>query len=1248
VGKTARAIACITVVLLAIVVAPRLALDYTPRAATPEVGASIQLPVGSTSDPVDVTTRYVLPLETAIRSLGDVVGTRGDVGADGATFIIRFRRGADAELKAARLSSELAPLRRTLPEGAEISVAPSGDRSTQPSAYIALMDADAGRTAERVAAELRATPGVQDVTAFGSTEDDVDVRSFGDAPVGFGEAIRMALTPRPLGHTVMASRYVTVMAAASASRIREVRLDGQLLASIASIREHQSEPRMVAKMNGHNAVILAIVRDDAVSLFAFDRAVRKTLRCRNTAEISNDAAELQALLLRVGGGALLIAIVLLLAGGRIIGRGGWVLGAYMPVALALIVNVCVISSLRVDGLGLLMACVAVAGWTPLASWRIAGVIGRGSLILGALFAALPILAVSLAGSALAATLTPPARMFALASAAALTAATLLPQTAVANQSTGRLERHLLRASPAIVLTAVAIATFLLAWFGDRLDPRHALQTQNHGRLFVRLNLAAGTPLRPTLDALARAERALNPIDGIARFWSYASPGRATIVAAVSPDFRRDDRFELLKARVSEAMPLPMGIARVETSLNGTATEGTSDLEEQTFADESGGRYRVLLKGSDATAMRRTVETMTTRLGQLGIRRSSILPEWPEATTQITLVPRPGLAPQMAAQLAQSLAARTMPPRGRTLPDGRVLLAVAFDAPYREDDVPRAADIFARPAPMTVAAAFDIRHDPISGRVIRELGRFVLPIEIKSQGMTFEQMQGNRANADRTLSLMEVPAGMILERPSLSHWDFSAGRLRLFGLAALLPSMLLALAAIALSSIRRAFIALMPGVLGVACTSPALLALSAPLNEVVLLAIGAAAALITALSTMTMARSTAAGGIYRMLRRTLVTGAIPAAAGMLMLLIAGTSGGDLPGLWQAPLLAAGVMLATGAVLAPLLPAAVEILSRRRPQQDAIQGSSAPHLDVRNVTKVYANGFRALHRVSFTLEPGVIGLLGPNGAGKTTLLRLITGLLLPTRGVVRFGNVEVRPETLAGYRQLIGFLPQEFNAYAGMTAEQFLDYWSIERGIADAGARRTEIARLMAVTRLEAHAGRKLRDFSGGMRQRVGIARALIGDSPMLVVDEPTTGLDIAARAHFRELITTLARDRIIILSTHIASDVESTASRLLLLAEGRLVWDGSPAALIARARGRVFETTVSDSEARRLTHLFRITTRVRLAEGVRLRGIAAERESLPGPPAEPSLEEAYLAAITPRHRAGTGSFAFVYGDSVIGD
>src|SRR5258708_493681 len=533
-----------------------------------------------------------------------------------------------------------------------------------------------------------------------------------------------------------------------------------------------------------------------------------------------------------------------------------------------------------------------------------------------------------------------------------------------------------------------------------------------------------------------------------------------------------------------------GTIRVDEALDRTTASGGDDLEERPFADARGTRYRVLLKGTDANAMRRAVESMTTRLAQQGVSRNAINAEWPEAATQITLVPRAGVAAARAAQSARLLAERTMPPRRRALPDGRTIVAAGADAPRSDDDVPRAADLFARSLPMTVDAAFDVRHEPVSGRVTRELGRFVLPVEISPSGNLFEQLLDSRMKIDRTLSLMSLSPGVVLRRPALGAWDFSAEKLRLFGLAAPLPSLLGALAATALSSLSRAPIALAPAGLAVACASPALIVAGAPMDEVVLLAIGAAVCCITALATIGMLHFARVAATYRTMRAMFLPCAIASLAGAAMTAMAGTGGGGLAETWQAPLLASCVVFGIGGC-ALLLPAAIANLTRGDgvlpwdARKDGRLEAASPAgwkpallenqpalLEIQNVTKVYAGGFRALHRISFVVEPGVIGLLGPNGAGKTTLLRIITGLLLPSRGTVRYSGVDVRPQTLAAYRRRIGFLPQEFNAYAGLTAAQFLDYWTLEHGIAAASARRREVTRLLAIARLEAHADRKL--------------------------------------------------------------------------------------------------------------------------------------------------------------------------------
>jgi ABC-type multidrug transport system ATPase subunit len=1220
--STARGVAALAIVLLAAVSAPRLPLDLAPREGAAELVATLQLPPSASADPVELARRWVVPLETAVRSLGDVIATRGEVGADAATIVVRFRRGTDAELKAARLVSELAPLRAQLPEGALTAVWPSTQSGTRPSAVYALTGA---ADVERVADALRATPGVREVATFGGTQEEVNIRTI--RPLA-NTAVVEALSPRTIGLAPFGERRAAVIAGASAPRIADVRINGQRLGSIASITTRLAPPQSAARLNGRKAVLVTVVRDDDVSLFAFDRAVRTTLRGLAATALRSDAAELRALLLRVALGALTAAVILALLARR--------LALYIPLAFAVMINVSVVTGTRLDAGGILAACVAVAGGALLAAMT-----PRRDAIPFALFLLLPLTATALAGSALTDLLAAPARTFALAALSSTAAALLLPSRAGVTRAGGALTRRALRASPSLILAALASATFLFSWFGARLDPRHRDAAAERGRLYLRLALPAGTPLAPTLTALGGVESALRRVEGIARFWSFAGPSRATIAADVAPSFQRPDQMEMLKLRVQAAMPLGRGLVRIEQAFDGGAASD-GELEDRPAADAAGFRYRVLLKGTDAGSIRLAAERITARLAPLGIRRDAVVSEWPQATTRVLLVPHAEVTPAMAETIAQNLAERTLPPRPRTLPDGRLLTVATIDAPHADDDIPRAAALFAVPLPLPVSGAFDIRQEPLSGVLTRELGRFVLPLSIAPGGMLEEQKLASRREMDRMLSTMPLPPGVVLERPALDSWRFTAEKGRLFGLIALLPALLFALAAIVLSSLRRAGIALFPALVAVACIAPLLLLVDARLDEGTLFAAACAVCAVTAVSTLALARFGGAGRTYRTLRALLVPSLGASLAAGVMLMIASTAATQLGDVWRAPLLAAGIVFLAGGAGAMLLPAAFTLPLETRQSALAFAVDGKPlELQVQNVTKVYAPRFRALDRVSFTLGPGIVGLLGPNGAGKTTLLRILTGLLLPTRGVVRFAGQEVRPSTLASYRTHIGFLPQEFNAYAGLTAAQFLDYWALERGVATTAARKSEVERLLAIARLEEHADRKLRDFSGGMRQRIGIARALIGDPRLIVVDEPTTGLDIEARAHFRHLITSLARDRIIILSTHIAGDVESTASRLLLLARGQLRWDGTPEELIRRARGRVFETIAGDAEARELTRSTRITTRVRVAGGLRLRGLVAPGEALPGPAAEPTLEEAYLAEVAPPGAQRRGSFAFVF-------
>ena len=204
----------------------------------------------------------------------------------------------------------------------------------------------------------------------------------------------------------------------------------------------------------------------------------------------------------------------------------------------------------------------------------------------------------------------------------------------------------------------------------------------------------------------------------------------------------------------------------------------------------------------------------------------------------------------------------------------------------------------------------------------------------------------------------------------------------------------------------------------------------------------------------------------------------------------------------------------------------------------------------LTKQYKNKI-AVDRMSFTLTNGVTGLIGANRAGKTTLMRLLSGILIPTSGTVTCDGMDVDTEE---YRDILGYLPQEFGYYPEFSGRDFLLYMSAVKGLAKPDAKR-KTEELIELVGLKDAARKKVRTYSGGMKQRLGIAQALLNDPQVLIMDEPTAGLDPQERIRFRELISGLGRDRIVLLSTHIVSDLEHIADRLMIMKEGRLIWQG---------------------------------------------------------------------------------------------
>src|SRR3990170_6922163 len=230
-----------------------------------------------------------------------------------------------------------------------------------------------------------------------------------------------------------------------------------------------------------------------------------------------------------------------------------------------------------------------------------------------------------------------------------------------------------------------------------------------------------------------------------------------------------------------------------------------------------------------------------------------------------------------------------------------------------------------------------------------------------------------------------------------------------------------------------------------------------------------------------------------------------------------------------------------------------------------------LDLTDVTKVYQTGTTAVSEVSMRVGPGVLGLLGPNGAGKSSLMRILATVTRPSSGRVTWDDVDIvaHPDEM---RRVLGYLPQDFGLYPHLTAPEMLSYLAAVKGLSGRSARH-RIDELLGMVNLPEARKRPLGKYSGGMRQRVGIAQALLNDPELLIVDEPTVGLDPEERMRFRHLLTDLAGDRIVILSTHIVSDVEAVAEDIAILAGGRLVRRGTPEELLRAADGWVWELLV---------------------------------------------------------------------------
>jgi ABC-type multidrug transport system ATPase subunit len=288
-----------------------------------------------------------------------------------------------------------------------------------------------------------------------------------------------------------------------------------------------------------------------------------------------------------------------------------------------------------------------------------------------------------------------------------------------------------------------------------------------------------------------------------------------------------------------------------------------------------------------------------------------------------------------------------------------------------------------------------------------------------------------------------------------------------------------------------------------------------------------------------------------------------------------------------------------------------------------------LSIEKVGKCYRGRVWALRQFSLELKPGVLGLLGPNGAGKTTLMSILATITRATEGRVLWNGAELAREPNA-LRQVLGYLPQDFGVYPNLNAQEFLEYLAAVKGL-EASVAQRRIDQLLDLVNLQDVRKRPLGGFSGGMKQRVGIAQALLNDPELLIVDEPTAGLDPEERVRFRNLLADLSGDRIVILSTHIVSDVEATATDIALIAGGHLVAHAAPEDLLRRVEGKVWEWVIPSADLNGVKEAYRVSSTARRSDGVHVRVLTSEPPQGAQPVAA-TLEDAYLDALS-AHRAG---------------
>jgi ABC-2 type transport system ATP-binding protein len=284
-----------------------------------------------------------------------------------------------------------------------------------------------------------------------------------------------------------------------------------------------------------------------------------------------------------------------------------------------------------------------------------------------------------------------------------------------------------------------------------------------------------------------------------------------------------------------------------------------------------------------------------------------------------------------------------------------------------------------------------------------------------------------------------------------------------------------------------------------------------------------------------------------------------------------------------------------------------------------------LRIRDVSKTYPNGVQALKQVNLTIPCGMYGLLGPNGAGKSTLMRILATLQEPDSGSATLGEIDVLRDKDA-VRRTLGYLPQEFGVYPKVSAEELLDHFALLKGIGERRSRKEVVEALLRQVNLWEVRRQKLGGYSGGMRQRFGVAVALLGNPKLLIVDEPTAGLDPAERERFLNLLSELGENSVVLLSTHIVEDVSELCTRMAIIDQGKILLEAEPLRAVNDLRGRIWRRVMSKNELPEVERKHAVISTKLLAGRTLVR---LHSDTAPGPgfePAEPDLEDVYFSAM----------------------